>query len=149
MLTVEEAHEMTSIPEPHRFICYNTLETPYLYQENFVLNSNSCQGDPQAVNNLWRMWNCPLLQRSHQAEGLVGAACLNKGSSPELLLTSQARKGWDTVHSTEARCFSPFLLAREQAKELNTNQQWLLAPSLSNEHCAFCHFARHFVYGLS
>lgn len=80
---------------------------------------------------------------------VLGAAHRNEGSSPELLLTSQARKSWDTVHSTEARCFPPFLLGREQAKELITNQQWLLAPSMSNKHCALCHFALHLVYGPS
>lgn len=81
--------------------------------------------------------------------GVLRAAHLSEGSSPELLLTSQVRKSWDTLHSTEARCFSPSLLAREQAKKLVTNQQWLLAPSMSNRHCALCHFALCLVCGPS
>lgn len=59
---------------------------------------------------------------------LLGAVHLSEGSSPELLLTSQVRKSWDTLHSSEARCFPPLLLVREQAKELITNQQWLWLP---------------------
>lgn len=81
--------------------------------------------------------------------GVLGAAHLSEGSSPELLLTFHVRKSWDTLHSTEARCFSPSLLAREQAKKLITNQQWLLAPSMANRHCVLCHFTLCLVCGPS
>lgn len=107
--------------------------------------AKGCSGSEQPVEKV----KVSLAAEISPGRRVLGAARRNEGSSPELLLTSQARKSWDTMHSTEAQCFPPFLLGREQAKELITNQQWLLAPSMSNKHCALCHFALHLVYSPS
>lgn len=79
---------------------------------------------------------------------VLGAAHFNEGRTPELLLTSQVRKSWDTLHSSEARCFSPSLLAREQAKELIINQQWLWLPPCptGTVPCATLHCAQPMVH---
>lgn len=145
MLTVEEACEMTSMPEPHIFICCNTLETPNLQQGIFEVKV--LQRGPSSSQQPMENMKLSLIGEISLGRNVLGAARLNEGSSPELLLTSQLRKSWDTLHSMEARCFFPLLLAREQAKELITNQQWLLAPT--KRHCALCRFALHLVCGPS
>lgn len=136
MLTVEEAHEITSIPEPHRFICCNTLAhaatllKPQNVARKLCFGLKLLQRGPSGSEQplLGRM-KVSLIGEMSPGRRVLGAACLNEGSTPEVLLTSQVRKSWDTLHSSEASCFSPFLLAREQAKEMIPSQQWLWLPT--------------------
>lgn len=57
----------------------------------------------------------------------LAVASISEGSSPQLLLTSQARDSWDPLLCMVARCCSPFLLEGnqqrgEQAKQLTADQ---------------------------
>lgn len=84
--------------------------------------------------------------RQGRRVGWLAVASMSEGSSPQLLLTSQARDSWDPLLCMMARCCSPFLLEGnqqkgEQAKQLTANQPRLLDPTTSYRHCAPDHSA--------